>query len=201
MCCGGYAYSPNLAAMKRRVLCLIASALLFSPLARSQDPDPEKQSEEQQMKQADEAARGMGLNMPDMQKLLDENEKEEKAEAAETKKKEAAKPAGPIALPDWTPQVPQFKADGPPARKMIEGKEMIVVTGTSPAPPDALVAEWEKFKNPKFSHESGGSSINGSADLYVSYSRAEDFMDAVKMEAERKAGAKITRVTMTSPVR
>jgi hypothetical protein len=148
----------------------------------------------------------MGMKMPDVQKMLDENAKEEKAEAAEqesaAKKKEADKPAGPIALPDWTPKLSQFTPAGPAAKKIVDGKEQIVVTGTSPLTPAALAAEWEKFKNPKFSHEANSSNINGSVTEIVGYSNSENPMvDAVRMEAERKAGAKVTKVTITSPGR
>src|SRR5213076_2130634 len=67
-------------------------------------------------------------------------EAEEKAEAAQ--KKAAAQALidakGPVALPDWTPQVPQFTPSSPPARKLVDGEPKIIVTGTSPLPPAAL---------------------------------------------------------------
>jgi hypothetical protein len=129
-------------------------------------------------------------------------EAEDKAEAAQ--KKAAAQALvdakGPVALPDWTPQVPQFAPSGPVARKLVDGEPRIVLTGTSPLAPDALADAWDKFSNPKFSHERTGSEINHSADLFVTFRNGEDGSE-VKMEAERKAGGKITHVTISSPLK
>jgi len=145
-------------------------------------------------------------NMKQMEKeaLADiaKAEAEDKAEAAQ--KKAAAQALvdakGPVALPDWTPQVPQFTPSGPVARKLVDGEPRIVHTGTSPLAPDALADAWDKFSNPKFSHERTGSEINHSADLFVTFRNGEDGSE-VKMEAERKAGAKITHVTISSPLK
>jgi hypothetical protein len=62
-----------------------------------------------------------------------------------------------------------------------------------------LCDAWDKFANTNFSHERGGSEINHNADLYVSYRNGEDNTE-VKMEAERKAGGKVTHVTISSPL-
>src|SRR5438132_4015268 len=132
---------------------------------------------------------------------IDEAEAENKAE--ETKQKAAAEAVvdakGPTSFPDWTPQVPQFTPSGSPARKLVDGEPKVVQTGTSPLSPDALCDARDKFANPKFSHERGGSDINRNADLYVSFRNSEDNTE-VKMEAERKAGAKVTHVTISSPL-
>src|SRR5207302_8779554 len=106
---------------------------------------------------------------------------------------------GPAAFPDWTPTIPQFAPAGPPARKLIDGEPKIIQIGTSPLSPEALCDAWDKFANPKFSHERGGSEINHSADLFVSFRSGEDG-SAVRLEAERKAGAKVTHVTISSPL-
>jgi hypothetical protein len=98
---------------------------------------------------------------------------------------------GPASFPDWTPQVPQFAPSGPPARKLVDGEPKIVQTGTSPLSPEALCDAWDKFANPKFSHERGGSEINHNADLYVSYRNNED-NGTVRLEAEH--------VTISSPI-
>jgi hypothetical protein len=102
-------------------------------------------------------------------------------------------------LPDWTPQVPQFTPSGPPARKLVDGEPKVIQIGTSPLSPEALCDAWDKFSNPKFSHERTGSEINHSADLFVSFRNGEDG-SAVRLEAERKAGAKVTHVTISSPL-
>jgi hypothetical protein len=131
----------------------------------------------------------------------DQAEAENKAE--ETKQKAVVQAAvdakGPTSFPDWTPQVPQFTPSGPPARKLVDGEPKIIQTGTSPLSPEALCDAWDKFKNPKFSHERTGSEMNRSADLFVSYRNSED-NTMVRLEAERKAGGKITHVTISSPL-
>src|SRR5437763_7077685 len=151
-------------------------------------PDPKNPNVKQLEKQA----------MADIAKA----EAEEKAEAA--KQKAAAQAVvdakGPVSLPEWTPQVPQFTPLGPPARKLVDGEPKIILTGTSPLPPAALADAWDKFSNPKFSHERTGSEINHSVDLFVSFRNSEDNTE-VKLEAERKAGAKLTHVTISSPLK
>ena len=106
---------------------------------------------------------------------------------------------GPTSFPDWTPPVPQFTPAGAPARKLVDGEPKIIQTGSSPLSPEALCDAWDKFKNEKFSHARGGSEINHNADLYVSFRNSEDNA-TVKLEAERKAGAKVTHVTISSPL-
>jgi hypothetical protein len=80
---------------------------------------------------------------PDMEKMeretkaqIDQAEAENKAEEA---KQKAAMQAvvdvkGPVALPDWTPQVPQFTPSGPPARELVDGEPKVIQIGTSPLP-------------------------------------------------------------------
>ena len=131
------------------------------------------------------------------------NQGEAENEAEEAKKKAAVQKLvdekGPATFPDWTPRVPEFKPAGPPARKLVDGEARIVQTGTSPLSPEAIADEWDKFANPKFSHERTGSEINHNVDLFVTYRRGEDNSE-VKLEVERKAGAKITHVTISSPI-
>lgn len=189
--------------MTKALLLFIASAALVITPLFAQDDDIDAQ-----IKKAMENANKPAPKNPNM-KQMEQDAKAQIAEAEADKKAEdadrrAAMQAivdvkGPVSLPDWTPEVPQFTPAGPPARKLMDGEPKIVVTGTSPLPPRALVEAWDQFANPKFSHESGGSEINHSADLYVSFRRNED-NSAVKLQAERKAGAKITHVTISSPL-
>jgi hypothetical protein len=188
--------------MIRRFFLLAAMALITTTPAFAQDDDIDAA-----MKKALENA-NKPASKADMKKLeqetkaqIDEAEAENKAE--EAKQKAAVQAVldakGPTSLPDWAPQVPQFTPSGPPARKLVDGEPRVVVTGTSPLSPDALCDAWDKFANPKFSHERGGSEFNHNADLFVSYRNNED-NTMVKLEAERKAGGKITRVTISSPL-
>ncbi len=188
--------------MIRRLSLLAALALIMTAPCFAQDDDIDAA-----MKKAMENA-NKPASKADMKKLeqqakaqIDQAEAENKAE--EAKQKAAAQAVvdvkGPVSLPDWTPQVPQFTPSGPPARKLVDGEPKIIVTGTSPLPPAALADAWDKFSNPKFSRERTGSEINHSADLFVSFRNGEDG-SAVRLEAERKAGAKVTHVTISSPL-
>src|SRR5205085_4478357 len=188
--------------MIRHLFSLVALALITTIPALAQEDDIDAA-----MKKAMESA-NKPASKADMKKLeqqakadIDQAEAENKAE--EAKQKAAAQAVvdakGPTSFPDWTPMVPQFAPAGPPARKLVDGEPKIIQIGTSPLSPEALCDSWDKFANPKFSHERGGSEINHNADLYVSYRKAEDNAE-VKMEAERKAGGKVTRVTISSPL-
>src|SRR5437879_11012308 len=106
---------------------------------------------------------------PDMEKVerktkaqIDQAEAEQKAE--EAKQKAAIQAVldvkGPVSLPDWTPQVPQFTPSGPHARKLVDGEPKIIVSGTSPLAPAALADAWDKFSNPQLSHDRAGPKIN-----------------------------------------
>src|SRR5205085_2317591 len=188
--------------MIRRSLSIVALALITTIPALAQEDDIDAA-----MKKAIENA-NKPASKADMKKLeeqakaqVDQMEAENRVE--EAKQKAAAQAVvdakGPTSFPDWTPAVPQFTPAGPPARKLVDGEPKIIQTGTSPLSPEALCDAWDKFKNEKFSHERGGSEINHNADLYVSYRNNEDNA-TVKLEAERKAGAKITHVTISSPL-
>src|SRR5438270_2271156 len=188
--------------MIRRLFLFAAVTLITTIAAFGQDDDIDAA-----MKKAMENA-NKPASKADMKKLeqqakaqMDQMEAENKAE--EAKQKAAAQAVvdakGPTSFPDWTPPVPQFTPSGPPARKLVDGEPKVIQIGTSPLSPEALCDAWDKFSNPKFSHERTGSEINHSADLFVSFRNGEDGT-AVKMEAERKAGAKVTHVTISSPL-
>jgi hypothetical protein len=189
--------------MIRRLFLFAALALITTTPGFAQDNDIDAQ-----IKKAMEDVNKPAAKKSDMEKMeretkaqIDQAEAENKAEKA--KQKAAAQAVvdakGPTSFPDWTPQVPQFTPSGPPARKLVDGEAKIIVTGTSPLSPAALADAWDKFSSPKFSHERTGSEINHSADLFVSYRNNED-NTMVRLEAERKAGAKVTHVTISSPL-
>jgi hypothetical protein len=190
--------------MIRRLFLLAALALITTTPGFAQEDNDIDAA----MKKAMEDVNKPAAKKPDMEKMeretkaqIDQAEAEQKAEEA---KQKAAMQAvvdvkGPVSLPDWTPQVPQFTPSGPPARRLIDGEPEVIQIGTSPLSPEALCDAWDKFSNPKFSHERTGSEINHSADLFVSFRNGEDNTE-VKMEAERKAGAKVTHVTISSPL-
>ncbi len=188
--------------MIRRLFFFAALALITTIPGFAQDDDidaPMKKA----MENANEPASKADMKKLEQQAKAQSDQMEAENKAEEAKQKAAAQAVvdvkGPVSLPDWTPQVPQFTPSGPPARKLVDGEPKIIVTGTSPLPPAALADAWDKFSNPKFSHERTGSEINHSADLFVSFRNGEDG-SAVRLEAERKAGAKITHVTISSPL-
>src|ERR1700726_1105544 len=189
--------------MMTRLFFIAVLGLVTAAPALAQDDDIDAQ-----IKKAMEDVNKPTAKKPDMKKMeretkaqIDQAEAENKAE--EAKQKAAAQAVidakGPTSLPDWTPQVPQFTPAGPPARKLIDGEPKVIVTGTSPLSPDALCDAWDKFANPKFSHERSGSELNHNADLFVTYRNNED-NTTVRLEAERKAGGKTTHVTLSSPL-
>jgi len=189
--------------MIKRFLLFAALALITATPAFAQDDDIDAA-----MKKAMENINKPAASKADMKKLeqqakaqIDQAEAENKAE--EAKQRAAAQAVvdakGPTSFPDWMPAVPQFTPSGPPARKLVDGEPKIIQTGTSTLSPEALCDEWDKFKREKFSHERGGSEINHNADLYVSFRNGEDNA-TVKLEAERKAGGKVTHVTISSPL-
>jgi hypothetical protein len=189
-------------AMIRRLFSIAALTLITAIPALTQDDEIDAA-----MKKAMENA-NKPASKADMKKLeqaakaqMDQAEAENKADEAKQKAKAQAvvDAKGPASLPDWTPQLPQFTPSGPPARKLVDGEPRVIVTGTSPLSPDALCDAWDKFANPKFSHERGGSDLNHNIDLFVNYRKNED-NTAVRLEAERKTGGKITRVTISSPL-
>lgn len=188
--------------MIRRWFLISTLTLIATVPALAQDDDIDA-AMKKAMESANKPARKADMKTLEQQAKaqIDEAEAENKAE--EAKRKAAAQAAvdakGPTSLPDWTPPVPQFTPAGRPARKLVDGEPKIIQTGTSPLAPDVLCDAWDKFANPKFSHERGGSDINHNVDLFVSYRNSED-NTMVKLEAERKAGAKITHVTISSPL-
>src|SRR5207244_10691464 len=94
-------------------LCpLVSASLVFTTLVQAQDTDKEVGDA---IEQGTEATKKMGVKMPDVKKQLEQVNKEEAKEKAALQKQLEA--PGPVALPDWTPKVPQFKPDGPAKKK------------------------------------------------------------------------------------
>src|SRR5437016_12804725 len=125
--------------MLRLFLCA-ALALISATRGFAQDKDDIDAQIDAQMKAALKDPNKPAPKNPNMKQMEKEAmadiakaEAEEKAEAA---KQKAAMQAvvdakGPVAFPDWPPQVPQFAPSGPPARKLVDGAPKIIVTGTS----------------------------------------------------------------------
>src|SRR5207248_5114564 len=84
----------------------------------------------------DRSRQKMGVKMPDVKKQLEEVNKEEAKEKAALQKQ--LETPGPLALPDWTPKVPQFEPTGPVSRKIVSDEVNIIQTATSPLTPAEL---------------------------------------------------------------
>ena len=188
--------------MMRRLFLITTLTLITTIPAFAQDDDIDA-AIKKAMENANKPASKETMNKLEQEAKAQINQAEAENKADEAKQKAAAQAVvdvkGPVSFPAWTPEVPQFTPSGSPVRKLVDGEPKVIQTGTSPLSPEALCDAWDKFANPKFSHERGGSEINHNADLYVSYRNSEDNA-AVKMEAERKAGAKVTHVTISSPL-
>ena len=188
--------------MIRRLFFFAALGLITTTFCFAQDDDIDAQIKKA-MENANKPASKADMNKLEQQAKAQIAQADAETKADEAKQKAVAQAVidaqGPTSLPAWTPEVPQFTPSGPPVRKLVDNQPMVIVTGTSPLSAEALCDAWDKFSNPKFSHERTGSEMNHNADLFVSFRNGEDGTE-VKMEAERKAGAKVTHVTISSPM-
>lgn len=192
--------------MKRAFVLGLAAVWAMGTVGRAQESkdgmDKEIDAQIQKAMEGVNAAPKTKVEMPEMKDNSEEEDAKEEAgkKAAEVAAAKAAVNAkGPAVLPPWTPEVPKFTATGPVTRMLEEGEPRIVLAGTSPLSPEALADAWDAFKKPGFSHERTGSDINGLVDLHVTFRNGEDGSQ-VTMEAARKAGGKVTRVTVWSPI-
>jgi hypothetical protein len=118
---------------------LTLALLGLTPLMRAEDSDKDVDAA---LDQANDAAKKMGMKMPDVKQIMADSDKEEAKEKAA--KQAVVDAPGPAKLPKWTPKVPQFTASGPVAKKLIEGEPKVALSGTSPLTPAELADAWEK---------------------------------------------------------
>jgi hypothetical protein len=184
--------------MKRTFL---ASILLFgvllalTPLIHAQNTDKDA---DEAIQQAADAAKKMGVKMPDVKKQLEEVDKEEAKEKAALQKQLEA--PGPVALPDWTTKVAQFKPAGPATKKIVDDEVDIVVTGTSTLTPAELGDSWEAAKGDKLNSSRSNNSINDTKTVFIYLSTREEPLQKVVLQATRAPEEKITHVTISSPL-
>ena len=170
-------------------------AVMLARLASAQDSDRETEAA---LRQASEAAKKMGIEMPNVKKMMEEDAKEEAK--AKVKVQAAISAPGPVAFPDWTPKIPEFTPAGPAAKKVVDDVPQIVQTGTSPLTPVALADAWEKFKNDKYQFSRMRSNINKTITQTVTFRELEEPHQEVTMEATREPREEITHVTLSAPL-
>jgi hypothetical protein len=188
----------NLSVMKLKFLAFVFAfiALLRIPSSlRAQDTDKEV---DDAIQEATESAKKMGVKMPDVKKQLEEVDKEEAKEKAALQKQLEA--PGPVALPDWTPKVPQFKPAGPVSKKIVGDEVDIIQTGTSPLTPAALGDSWETAKGDKLNGSRTNGSYNATKVVTIYLSTRQEPLQSVVLEAKRAPEEKITHVTISSPL-
>jgi hypothetical protein len=177
------------------VALFLSAALTLSPLANAQEPDPDLAKA---LKDAEEQSKKMNMKVPDMKEQLAEIEQDEAKEKAALQKQLEA--PGPIALPAWTPALPQFTPAGPATKKIMDEQVHIIVSGTSPLTPAQLGDAWEAVKTEKMSFSRSNNSINDTKTVIITLHPQDAALGEVRLEATRAPKEKITHVTVTSPL-
>ena len=191
-------HGVSLPAMKSRLfvfVSLIIASFLLTPFLPAQDTDKDV---DDAIQEATESAKKMGVKMPDVKKQIEEVNKEEAKEKAALQKQLEA--SGPVALPDWTPKVPQFKPAGPVSKKIVGDEVDIIQTGTSPLTPAELGDNWEAAKGDKLNSSRTNGSYNDTKVVTIYLSTRQEPLQSVVLEAKRSPEDKITHVTISSPL-
>jgi hypothetical protein len=202
-------------------ISIVILSLLFIPFAWAQDDNPLndpdlnallKQAQEMQ-KSAAELQKNAGSR--DNRKKLIEMEAAAKEEAArqeqqekqENEKLQAAlkkqlEAPGRVTLPDWTPGTPQFKAAGPPMKKIVNDEVKIVQSGTSSLTPEQIADNWQTAANVanNLNQSLNKISVNGKITRILFLSTRTEPRQEVELEASREPDSKITQVEISSPL-
>ena len=184
--------------MNPRLLAFVfffGASLSLSYLVHAEDPDKDV---DDAINEAANAANKMGVKIPDAKTQLEEVDKEEAKEKAALQKQLEA--PGPVKLPDWTPKVSQFKADGPPVKKIVDDEVDIVQTGTSPLTPAELGDSWEAAKGDKLNSSRSNNSINDTKTVFIYLYTRDEPPEKVVLEATRAPEEKTTHVKISSPL-
>src|SRR5439155_24890902 len=107
---------------------------------------------------------------------------------------------GPVALPDWTPKVPQFEPAGPVSKKIVSDEVNIIQTGTSPLTPAELGDSWEAAKGDKLNSSRTNGSYNDIKVVMIYLSTCQEPLQSVVLKAGGAPEDKITHVTISSPL-
>jgi hypothetical protein len=201
----------------RRYSFLVMVGLFLSSLLRAQDNPLDDSDLKEFLKQAGEMQKkstGLQKQNPasfDVEKKLSEMQAAMKEAAQQQQekqrdqeklqaalRKQVAEP-GPVALPDWTPATPQFKASGSPTKKILGNEVRIVQAGTSSLTPEELADSWESAAEAKNLNQSRNNiDSNGKLTVIVLLSTRTDPVQEVKFEALQEPNSKITQVEISS---
>jgi hypothetical protein len=189
----------------RSFVVVLVVGFLGVAQTRAQEDDLLKDPDFQAaLKQAQELQKkNPPVKMSDLQKQADdiqaEQKKEEQKEKAALQKQLQA--PGPLALPDWTPATPEFKATGSVTKKIVDDHVAITQIGTSSRTPQELADAWEAaIADKKINHVRNNISSNNNLTTILFLTTRTDPREEVRMEARRPAGAKTTQVTISSPL-
>lgn len=153
------------------------------------NPPASKEKMAEMQKQAQEEATRMEA---------EEKLEKEKLHAALKKQLEAP---GPVALPEWMPATPQFKASASPAKKIIDEQVKIVLVGTSSVPPDEILKSWETAVADKpINHVTNDITVNNAITKILFLSTRTDPVQELRMRAHREPGQKKTEIEISSPL-
>ena len=133
--------------MKVYVFAFLIALCTVSLKAQNVDPDTQEQ-----INAAKKQAEKMGVKMPDIEKMMQENAAEDEATKKETKA--AATKAEPLAaLPTWIPAVEGFQPTKDSGKHWTDGdgKEQGTMAGTIAGDPHAVFKKWEQSAKPQFS--------------------------------------------------
>ena len=200
---------------------LVISCLLVVPFLRAQDnplndPDlkamlkeaQEMQKEAKELQKQNPASQETKKKLADMlSQAKEEQARQEEQEQREKEKLQAAlkkqlEAPGPIVLPDWTPNTPEFKAAGAPTRKIVEDEVKIVQTGTSSLTPEKIADSWQAAAGAanNLNQSLNKISVNGKITRILFLSTRTDPRQEVELEASREPDSKITQVEISSPL-
>lgn len=153
---------------------------------------------------ARKAAEKAGMQVPDLKKMMEEDEDEAPKKPTAKEKTPAAKkdPAkAPLtAWPDWIPAVPGFKM-APGGKKWTEEDvENGLLTGTVAGAPRDIAEAWKNAAKEAFrSVSTNDQTINGALTVTVTalYLKEEQLEHKAELELKPSKGGKTTEVKLT----
>jgi hypothetical protein len=197
------------------------SFLLFAARVSAQDnalKDPDlnemlKQAQEMQ-READKLQKENAPSQDTKKKLAEmlsqakdeaarqeQQEKREKEQLQMSLKKQLEAP-GPVVLPDWTPATPEFKAAGPPTRKITQDEVKVVQLGTSSVTPEKIAESWQAAAAAanNLNQSLNKINVNGKITRILFLSTRSDPRQEVELEASREPDSEITQIQISSPL-